>query len=216
MDFDFSTIFYIAAAVFYSIYSWMSKKDLNEKKLPKQASGEQSELPKPQSSGKDAESGLPGWLRDLLDENYEGQQTPGQSKPAAQPTQASVKPEPESFSNRNGRFVSAPATQRRKASSDAYVRHRDSQEALQSDAVSLEYVGPENRSLEEVVSPYDAFSQRSGTNPVETEAAKANFKATDSGLTSESAGYLQSQDLRRAIIWSEILKPHPEQATHLH
>lgn len=65
--------------------------------------------------------------------------------------------------------------------SQTATRHRDSQEALVPEHRSLEHTSQKNRSLEEINSPSDAI------------------------------GFLPHADLRRAIIWSEILKPHPEQ-----
>jgi len=216
MDFDFSTIVYTLAVIAYTIYSWTKKDGPKGNKLPKPASDEGSGVPKPQGSGRDAEPRLPDWLRDLLDENSDAQQSPDGSGPMAQPAPAPVNPVPPPSFNTNERSASAAETRQRRSPSPSPVRHRDSQEVLQTDYGSLEVLRPEIKSLEDAVSPYEVVGHKAVSPAIQTADGKVPQALADSGSTSESSGYLQFQDLRRAIIWSEILKPHPEQASNLH
>jgi hypothetical protein len=199
MDFDFSTIVYTLAVIAYTLYSWTKKDGRKRKKMPDSGSDGQSGLPNPQPTGKDAEPQLPGWLRDLLDENSDAQRTSDRPGPMTPPAPA------------------PPArTQQRKASNSTTVRHRDSQEVLPGSVSSLEYAGPEIKSLEDVLSSYEAVGTVPKTLSNQTASGKSSLASPDSGSDSESSEYLQFQDLRRAIIWSEILKPHPEQLSNLH
>jgi hypothetical protein len=125
-------------------------------------------------------------------------------------------PEPQSSFNTDERFASPARTQQRKASNSTTVRHRDSQEVLPGSVSSLEYAGPEIKSLEDVLSSYEAVGTVPKTLSNQTASGKSSLASPDSGSDSESSEYLQFQDLRRAIIWSEILKPHPEQLSNLH
>jgi|GEM_PF-2513573 len=207
MDFNFSSVVYTLAMVAYVLYSWTKKGKEKEKKKSKSRSEHRSETPPEKPAYKEPDEQLPDWLRELLDEDVPADETNGKQKPVAQPTPVAAKPMLQPVVKSAGRPSSQPV-----------VRHRDSQEVLETDRSSLEYIGNETRSLEEGKSPYEIFNESRTTNPAQQNASGTQSQSAPAtrsvGEMTEAPGYWQHSDLRRAIIWSEILKPHPEQKSH--
>lgn len=207
MDFDFPSSFYTLAIVAYTIYSWMNKNKKGENQKPYTPVEQETETVSPKPAGNDTGSQLPDWLKELLDEKSVGEQQPNQPPAANQPRPVVIQNSPEPVrttpSHHNSRKIH-PASR-------PDVRHRDSQESPVTNHTSLEYVGLENNSLEEINSSYMALAHEPGSKPVPSENHFADSSESMRQLNSEASGYLLNADLRRAFIWSEILKPHPEQ-----
>jgi len=121
------------------------------------------------------------------DEDASGKQQQEQPKPEAQYKPILGESIPES-----PRPTFQPQTSGKgRPRSQTTTRHRDSQEALVPEHRSLEHTSQKNRSLE--------------------HTSQKNRSLEEINSPSDAIGFLPHADLRRAIIWSEILKPHPEQ-----
>ncbi len=208
MDFDFPTSVYTLAVVAYTIYSWTKKGNKSKGKRSETSVDQMPEAPTSKPMNKETEPQLPDWLKELIDESTTSNPRPDsvrpvdENKPMTNPTAADpVRQAPEHYYSRKNRTKTQPV-----------ARHRDSQETLESDRSSLEKIDQELNSLEEIESAYKV--NRGGTNPSpsQNKMGKTDNTKSHPNAADEPSEFLPKADLRKAIIWSEILKPHPEQA----
>ena len=208
LDFDFPSSVYTLAVVAYTIYSWTKKGKKSKGRRSETSVEQKPKAPTPKPMNKETEPQLPDWLKELIDERTTSNPRPDsvrpldENKPMTNPTAADpVRQAPEHYYSRKNRAKTQPI-----------ARHRESQESLESDRSSLEKIDHESYSLEEINSVYMAPRGGEAPSQVQNKIGQSDHTKSHPNAANEPIELLPNTDLRRAIIWSEILKPHPEQA----